>query len=224
MLCCIAKTAVAAALLLSATACQIEDVYITRDGGTGQSAARPDAGTSSTRPEISDPGDVFAFLQSSTWRMPSADIPSHPNGYDENVNFGQATQCLHEVRIESNDRSLAIVTVPGTLRDAPRSGDQGACDRAAVGGSELIFDTTAVLIENVRDGGRCFDITLTYSGFGQEGRGSIGPDGDTLELELFFRDQAVGHRCASGEVGSPSVTLNQERFNGTAVQLYQRGN
>jgi hypothetical protein len=226
MLCCNAKIrragVVGLALALSAAACRIDDVYVYRQPAPAEEDGADRA--PSARPPIESAGDVFTFLQSSSsWRMEAADIPSHPNGYDENVNFGQASQCLHRVTMEIRERAFAIVTVSGTLEDAPRSGDEGRCDRASPNGTELRFDTTAALIENVAGGGDCFDITLTYSGFGQEGRGAIGADGATVALELYFRDQAIGHRCADGEVGADGVTLNQEPFGGFAVQTYHRG-
>ncbi len=39
--------------------------------------------------------------------------------------------------------------------------------------AELTFDSTAALVENIEGNGECFDFTITYPGFGQEGRGSI---------------------------------------------------
>lgn len=165
-------------------------------------------------------GQLYGYLEARSWLMSTEDIPSHPNGYDENVNFGQATQCLHEATMLVQNRAFTIASRMGTLKDAPRSGDSGRCDRAESNGSDLHFDTTAALVENMRDGGACFDITLTYAGFGQEGRGGVREDG-AVALELYFRDQAIGHRCADGDVGASSVTLNQEPFRGDAVQVYR---
>lgn len=198
-------------LFCGAASCQIDDVYIYRDAGVRVGAA-PEA--------FASVGDLYGFLEAKTWMMSPADIPSHPNGYDQNVNYGQATQCLHEASMVVQNQSFTINSTLGTLKNAPRNGDVGACDRSTSSGTELHFDTTASLIENMRDNGACFDITLTYSGFGQEGRGGVREDG-AVALELFFRDQATGHRCADGDVGSPTVTLNREHFTGDAVQLYR---
>jgi hypothetical protein len=89
--------------------------------------------------------------------------------------------------------------------------------------AELVFDSTAVLLENVKDDGACFDFTVTYPGFGQEGRGSLRDDGMTLVLEIFFKDQAIGHRCADGNVGDPTVVIREAPFAGDAKQTYQVG-
>ncbi|MGC3999900.1 MAG: hypothetical protein QM767_21650 [Anaeromyxobacter sp.] len=85
----------------------------------------------------------------------------------------------------------------------------------------LPFSSTNVLIENVAGNATCFDVTVTYTGFAQEGRGRFLDDGDTLELELFFSGQATGHRCADGAVGEATVTLNAAAFTGNAVQTYR---
>jgi hypothetical protein len=76
-------------------------------------------------------------------------------------------------------------------------------------------------VENVATDGSCFDFTVTYTGFGQEGRGCISPDGKKAILELFFNGQATGHRCADGAVGSSGVTVNGNAFTGDAVQIYE---
>jgi hypothetical protein len=96
---------------------------------------------------------------------------------------------------------------------------RGECDRETMA-AELTFDSTASLIENVKGNGTCFDFTITYPGFAQEGRGSLSSDGKTLVLELFFKDQAIGHRCADGNPGDATVTLNQMQFTGDARQTY----
>lgn len=201
--------------------CQIEDLYIYPDaGGSGRAevdAGRADAGSGR---RIASGADVLALLDGKTLLMDATRVPSHPNGYDENLNFGSASQCIHSVRMDVASGAITVATELARLDDAPNAGDRGRCNRNIAAGSNVTFNTTAVLIENVGPGGACFDITLTYMGFGQEGRGRIGPDQRTVSLELFFRDQAVGHRCADGEVGEGTVTLNQEPFAGNAVQLY----
>jgi hypothetical protein len=77
-----------------------------------------------------------------------------------------------------------------------------------------------VLIENVRDNGECFDFTITFPGFGQEGRGKIEEDGSEMTLELFFKDRATGHRCDDGDVGDRTVTASGVAFAGDARQIY----
>lgn len=209
------------ALILLA-GCQIGDLVVYRDAGPGDGPMTPDAGTPRrATPRFSNGDQILTFLDGKRLVMDGEAIPTHPNGFDENENFGQATQCLHRVTMAISAGAFRVSTDLGSLRDAPNPEDVGTCDRDTPSGDVVTFDTTAALVEEVADEGRCFDITLTYVGFGQEGRGSISEDGETMLLELFFRDQAIGHRCADGDPGSPTITLNQEPFEGDAVQIYR---
>lgn len=216
---------VAALLALMAAGCQIEDLYIYPDGGSSPGpridAGRADAGSGR---RLTTGADVLALMEGKTLLMDASKVPSHPNGYDENVNFGSASQCIHSVRMDVAGGAMTVTTELARLDNAPGAGDRGQCNRNIPAGGNVAFNTTAVLVENVQSGGGCFDITLTYMGFGQEGRGSISADQRTVSLELFFRDQAVGHRCADGAVGEATVTLNQEPFVGNAVQVYTISN
>jgi hypothetical protein len=196
----------AAAATLSA-ACGGADVYV----------EVPKQGTDAAR--FGSASRILAHLDGKTLVMEGAAIPSHPNGFDEDMNFGQATQCYHKVAMRPLAGKLQIQSQLGTLKDAPSPGDHGSCDHEAMS-AELSFDSTAMLIENVKDGGACFDFTVTFPGFGQEGRGSIADDGSTFVIEMFFKDQATGHRCAQGNVGDRTVTLNQNPFTGNAQQRY----
>jgi hypothetical protein len=190
---------------LGVSACGGEDIVI--NGG------RSNTGKNGNASRIS------SYLEGKTLTMEGTSIPSHPNGYDEHVNFGQATQCYHKVTMTPLAGRYHVVSELGTLMNAPNPGTRGECERTMMS-AELSFDSTAVLVENVRDNGGCFDFTVTYPGFGQEGRGSLSEDGGTLVLELFFKDQATGHRCGDGEVGDPTVTLSQMPFTGDARQTY----
>jgi poly(hydroxyalkanoate) depolymerase family esterase len=165
---------------------------------------------------LSTPARVSEFLDGKKLVMEGSMIPTHPNGYDQNMDFGAATQCYHKVTMTPLGGKIRVSSELGT-----RSDDSG-CDRMRVSG-EASFDSTAVLIENVEGDASCFDFTITYPGFGQEGRGEIDAERTTLTLELFFKDQAIGHRCADGGVGDPTVTLNQTMFTGDAQQRYQIG-
>ncbi len=176
------------------------------------------------RAPINTANDVLNLMEGRTMVMAAPNVPTHPMGYDENINFGQASQCINQVTMQVTSGTFRVSTTLGTLQGAPNPEDVGSCDRQSPSGSDLVFDTTAALIENVSPGGDCFDVTLTYAGFGQEGRGAFSEDRETVYLELFFRDQALGHRCADGVVGDSSVMLNQESFGGNAVQTYQFAN
>jgi hypothetical protein len=164
---------------------------------------------------------VRATLLGKTLVMKGTNIPSHPNGYDEDVNYGQATQCYQSVSMKvENDQAYRLTSVLGTLRDAPTVGSKGTCDHDAVL-NQLEFTSTTALIENVKADGTCFDVTYSFpGGLVQEGRGQVNDDGKTLKLELFFAGQATGHRCASGAVGASTITLNGKAFTGNAVQTY----
>ena len=135
--------------------------------------------------------------------MTGTDIPSHPNGFNENLNFGANTQVYNKVSISTLASNFQVTTDLGTFNSTPDAGIVGMCDRATKSNT-VSFTSTAVLIENVTNNGECFDITSTFNGFSQQGRGSISADGKTVTLEFFFN--ASGHRCADGAVGATGVS------------------
>lgn len=207
----VAAGVLAAALSLGAAGCQGDDIYIVTDGqGTVDEGDGGEFGSAS---------QLEAYLEGKTMVMEGTAIPTHPNGFNEDINFGQATQCYHRVAISPLAGRWTVTSDLGTLSGAGEVGEVGDCDRATAS-SQLEFVSTAVLLENVRDNGGCFDVTMTFPGFGQEGRGRISPDGQTITMELFFKDQAVGHRCADGDVGEATVTLDSQPFTGNAMQTY----
>ncbi len=164
---------------------------------------------------LTTPSRISSFLDGKALVMEGSMIPSHPNGYDQDVDFGAATQCYMKVTMAPLGGKIRVTSELGTLTES-------GCDRMRLSG-EASFDSTAVLIENVGGDAECFDFTITYPGFGQEGRGTINAERTELDLELFFKDQATGHRCADGAVGAPTVTLNQQLFTGDALQRYRIG-
>ncbi|MBK9519188.1 MAG: hypothetical protein IPO09_17920 [Anaeromyxobacter sp.] len=173
-------------------------------------------------PNVDTPAAIATYLDGKTMTMTGADIPSHPNGFNENQNFGASTQCYVSVGMSVAAGTWSVVSQLGTLSGAPTAGSIGTCDNAAALGNPLTFSSAAVLIENVAANGTCFDFTITYTGFSQEGRGAFSADRKTLQLELFFGGQATGHRCAGGAVGQAgTVTLNGLAFTGNAVQTYR---
>lgn len=190
----------AAALLALLAACGGEPIYVEVEaGGDG----------------LTTPSRVMAFLDGRSLVMEGDRIPTHPNGFDQNRDFGAATQCYMRVTMAPLGGRFSVKSELGTLAN-------DACDRTRLSG-EASFVSTAVLVEKVEGDAECFDFTITYAGFGQEGRGRILPDRSALELELFFKDHAIGHRCADGAVGSRTVTLNQAPFDGDATQVYAIG-
>ncbi len=162
---------------------------------------------------------LLAHLEGKTMVMDGANLPAFPNGFDEDVNYGSATQCYQKTTMKVASGVFNVTSVLGTLRDAPNVGQRGTCDHAAAGAT-LQFSTTNVLIENVQGDGECFDVTFTYTGFQQEGRGSISGDGKTLTLELYFKDKAVNIRCANGAVGASGVKVNGADHAGNSKQVY----
>lgn len=160
---------------------------------------------------------INAYLDGKTLTMGPDAVPTDPNGFNENVNFGNATQCYNKVTIKTSSALWNVTSDLGTLNDAPMAGDVGTCDHATVSGT-VMFDSTAILFENVT--ATCFDITATYVGFSQEGRGRFSADGKTVDLEFYFGGQAAGHRCADGAVGDPTVKIKGADFTGDAVQSY----
>ncbi|HYI02983.1 hypothetical protein [Hyalangium sp.] len=161
-----------------------------------------------------------AHLEGKKLLMTGAHVPSHPNGFNEDTNFGAASQCYQKVEMNVSGGNFAVTSTLGTLKDAPTVGSTGTCDPTVVAGNPLTFTSTAVLIENVKSNGACFDISVTYPSFKQVGRGKLAGDGKTLTLELFFENQAVGADCAAGVVGSKTVKLNNADFTGNARQVY----
>lgn len=198
----------AACLLLLLTACGGQEIFV-----------EVEVDGSDPNQRFGSASKILAYIDGKTLSMEGPAIPSHPNGIFENLNSGQATQCYHKVVMHPQANRITINTQTGVLNGAPNVGDMGTCDRS-MKAADLSFDSTAVLIENVRDNGACFDFTVTFPGFGQEGRGSIDAEGTTMVLELFFKDRAQGHRCSAGNVGDRTVTAAGAAFTGDARQTY----
>lgn len=156
--------------------------------------------------------------------MKGADIPSHPNGFNQNLSLGANTQCYFEVAIATLAGNFTVNTKRGVFTP-PDAGLVGSCNTAVDSNAPTSFTSSAVLIQNVQGNGTCFDINITFNGFSQEGRGTISADGKAVTLELFFGGQAAKHRCADGAVGASGVTLtvggNTTPFTGNAKQIYR---
>lgn len=185
----------------------------------GVDAGVSDAGSGN---DFSTSSKILAYLEGKTMVMTGTDIPSHPNGFNENFNFGANTQCYNKVSIATLASNFQVTSDLGTFNSIPDAGIAGMCDRT-IKSNTVRFTSSAVLIENVTNNGGCFDITSTYTGFSQQGRGSISADGKTVTLELFFA--ATGHRCADGAVGATGVQLATSGgpvpFTGNGKQVYR---
>ncbi len=178
-------------------------------------------GSSNNTVTLTSASAINTYLEGKTMVMAGSDIPADPDGYDENTNYGSATQCYNKSTIQILSGTWNVTSVLGTLNGAASSGATGTCDTTTPSGSPLMFSSTAVDIENVQGNATCFDITVTYAGFAQDGRGTISADGKTVELELYFSGQATGDKCANGAVGASGVQLNGAAFTGNAVQTYR---
>jgi hypothetical protein len=176
-------------------------------------------GPDQTGPKYNTAEKLATFFEGKTMVMQGDNIPSHPNGFSEDLDLGSVSQCYNKVTLSVAGGNYNAVSIRGTLRDTATSGVKD-CDHATAAGEAGNFTSTAVLIENVKEDGSCFDVTYTYLGFKQEGRGVVSQDGKTVKLELFFEGRATGHRCAAGNVGAQTVTHNGTAFTGNAVQTY----
>ncbi len=172
-------------------------------------------------PTLTTAAAITTYLNGKTMLMTGADIPTHPNGFNQNVNYGASTQCYKSTSISIAAGTWNVTSQLGTLNGAPTVGSVGTCDNATAFGSPLTFSSTTVAISNVAGNGTCFDIDVTYTGFTQAGRGAFSADGKTVRLELFFGAQATHNRCADGAVGATGVILNTVAFTGNAVQTYR---
>jgi len=172
-------------------------------------------------PKFDTESNIRTHLEGKKLLMEGANIPSHPNGYDEDVNYGPGSQCYQKVEMNIANNNFQVISTLGTIRNAPNVGNTGECDHATANGNPLNFTSTVSLIENVKADASCFDISITFpGGLKQVGRGNLSADGKTLALELFFEGQAVGATCAAGAVGSGNITLKGAAFTGNAKQVY----
>lgn len=167
---------------------------------------------------------ITNFLDAKTLTMDGANIPTHPNGFLQDLDLGASTQCYQKVVMKIASGNFAVASDLGTMKGAdgggaPGAGKLGVCDRATKSGA-VSFTSTAVLVENVKGNGECFDITVTFNGFTQEGRGSVTADGSKMTLELFFGGKAAKHRCVDGNPGASGVLVNTAAFSGDAKQVY----
>jgi hypothetical protein len=204
----------------------------TTGGGTGGgSGGGSGAGGGMQTVQLDTVARITAYLEGKKLTMTGADIPTSPNGLNENVYFGASTQCYHSTVIDVAAGNFNVTAQLGTWRSldggTPMNGTVGTCDRETVAGP-FSATSTAVLIQNVKGNADCFDVDVTYNSYGQEGRGTIDQQGGKVKLELFFKNGAVNDRCADGNPGATGVKQvvmgNQYPFSGNAVQTYALSN
>ncbi len=171
-------------------------------------------------PKFDTADNIRNYLEGKKLLMEGTNIPTHPNGFDENLDLGPNSQCYNKVEISVAGGQFRLNSTAGTLNNVNPTTKVGTCDNATPKGNPMPFDTNAVLIDKVKADATCFDVLFTYTSFKQQGRGSLSADGKTLSLELFFETQAVGATCESGAVGSGGITHLGKPFTGNAVQVY----
>lgn len=171
--------------------------------------------------KLDSQANILVFLEGKSLVMEGTNIPSHPNGYNEDIDYGNATQCYQRVTMTVAAGNFTVNSIPGTVQNSPGPTQPGGTCNPQVPKNPLNFVSSSVLMENVAADGSCFDVTFNFpGGLVQEGRGGFTADQKQLKLELFFRGQATNHRCANGAVGSSGITLNGNPFTGNAVQTY----
>lgn len=173
-----------------------------------------------TVPKFDTADNIRNYFDGKKMLMEGASIPTHPNGFDENLDLGPNSQCYNKVEMTVSGGQFTVNSTAGTLNNVNPTTKVGTCDNATAKGTPLSFSTNAVLIDKVKADATCFDVLFTYTSFKQQGRGSLSADGKTLSLELFFENQAVGATCDSGAVGSGGITHLGKPFTGSAVQVY----
>lgn len=197
--------------------------------GGGTTTPTTDGGTTAVK--LDTPARIDAFLEGKTLTMEGANIPSHPNGFNENQNFGASSQCYKNTIIKAAGSNYKVSATLGTIRaldgGTPALGEVGVCDRST--GGNFAADSMTVKYDNVKGNAECFDIDVTFNAYGQEGRGAI-IDGGVMKLELFFKSQTLDNRCVNGNPGSGSVKRATKlsdggvgtptAFTGNAVQTY----
>jgi hypothetical protein len=147
---------------------------------------------------------ILNHLEGKTMVMQGADIPGYPLGFNANINYGASTQCYNQVSIAVGSGNFGVTTKLGSFAPGGDGGlyQVGVCNTATAAGSPLSYTSSAVLFQNVANNGECFDVDLTYTGFSQEGRGSIAADGHTVVMELYASGRATNIRCVNGNPGT----------------------
>lgn len=175
-------------------------------------------------PKLDTAEKIFTLLEGKTLTMEGMNIPLAPNGYNRNVFFGTNTQCYNKTVIKVMARNFQTSSSAGTWTGGdggvPTAGTIGMCNTAMPFGNPLSFNSMNVVIENVKGDAECFDVNVDYGAFKQEGRASISADRATVNMELFFQNQATGHRCADGNPGAMGVKVQMNNLTFDAVQKY----
>ncbi|NMO17342.1 hypothetical protein HPC49_11880 [Pyxidicoccus fallax] len=173
-------------------------------------------------PKLDSQQGIMTYVEGKRMVMEGANIPSHPNGVNEGLDFGAASQCYQKVTMSVQAGNFTVDSIPGTIEGGTQT-TPGTCNKT-LPKNALSFTSRNVLIENVAADGSCFNVVFTYPSFKQVGRGGFSADGKTLNLEIFFENAATGANCEAGPVGSKTINLvangQSYPFPGNAVQKY----
>ncbi|MBL8953571.1 MAG: hypothetical protein JNK82_22540 [Myxococcaceae bacterium] len=221
--------ALAVALFLvtpaSLTACSGGAAGGATAGGSGSAGGSGTAGGMMATLDTS--AKIMTYLEGKRLAMEGANIPSHPNGLNENAYFGATTQCYKSTVINVMAGNFNVAAELGTWRSldggTPMNGTVGQCDRATVSGP-FSATSSAIMISNITGNAECFDIEVNYGNYSQEGRASIDQTTGQAKMELYFKNAAVDNKCANGNPGATGVKQvvagMQYAFTGNAVQTY----
>lgn len=171
---------------------------------------------------------ILAFLGGKTLVLSGTDLPPFPFGIAESAALGANTQCYRAITTRVANGAFETTVEAGALVGASDGGSR--CDHTTTTATSK-YTSTSVLVDNVADNAGCFDLTVDYGAFGEEGRGRLAPDGTWIALELYFTGKAARHRCEDGAVGAGSVELlvgqpdagvgRVLHLSGNSVQVYR---
>ena len=72
---------------------------------------------------------IMTYLEGKTWVMQGDAIPSHPNGFDENVNYEAYSQCYEKVTITTQGGDFMVSSNLATIVGADEPYSTGDCNR-----------------------------------------------------------------------------------------------
>ncbi|MGC3999901.1 MAG: hypothetical protein QM767_21655 [Anaeromyxobacter sp.] len=74
-----------------------------------------------TAPDLGTADKITTYLDGKVLTMTGVDLPSHPNGYNEDVNYGAATQCYESTVITVGGTTWNVSSEESARCSAPRA-------------------------------------------------------------------------------------------------------
>jgi hypothetical protein len=155
--------------------------------------------------DLSSASQILGQLAGNTWVMAGADLPPYPNGVNQDLDLGANSECFVSSTLTLDGGVLVNQLELGLVAPVPDAGIT-RCDHTTSTGT-MTLTSSSLRLDNVAADGTCFDLTIGYGRFGEEGRGQMSPDGQTVTLELYFSGWATRDRCQDGPVGDGGVQL-----------------